>query len=177
MLTKILSKLYLRYSNQNPGWPKASRMSYEGLFIEKGGVTLDIPLCGSSPTLMTLHLLYGYCIQLSTLDLHLKIRYITMHMYPCETKWLEQAMLDITMTQTTIGRSTLWHPRNDKQWWTYAKLGSLWWCPCTLWWHPSGSKLLPPLHLCTLIWLIYPNRLITFTSYSWVQPDHQHINA
>jgi len=73
-------------------------MSYEGLFIAKGGVTLDIPLCDNSSTLMTLHLLYHCYIQLPTLDLHLKIHYITMHMYPCETKWLEKAMLDITIT-------------------------------------------------------------------------------
>ena len=46
-------------------------MSYEGLFIAKGGVTLDIPLCDSSTTLMTLHLLYDCYIQLLTLDLHL----------------------------------------------------------------------------------------------------------
>ncbi len=46
-------------------------MSYEGLFIAKGGVTLDIPLCDSSTTLMTLHLLYDCYIQLSTLELPL----------------------------------------------------------------------------------------------------------
>jgi len=46
-------------------------MSYEGLFIAKGGVTLDIPLCDSSTTLMTLHLLYDCYIQPLTLDLHL----------------------------------------------------------------------------------------------------------
>ena len=46
-------------------------MSYEELFIEKGGVTLDIPLCDSSTTLMTLHLLYDCYVQLFTLDLHL----------------------------------------------------------------------------------------------------------
>jgi len=46
-------------------------MSYEGLFIAKGGVTLDIPLCENSITLMTLHLLYDCYIQLMTCDLHL----------------------------------------------------------------------------------------------------------
>lgn len=44
-------------------------MSYEGLFIAKGGVILDIPLCVSSITLMTLHLLYDYYIQLLTLGM------------------------------------------------------------------------------------------------------------
>ena len=73
-------------------------MSYEGLYLENGGVALGIPICDSSSTLMNLHLLYDYYIQLSTLDLHLTRRYITMHMYPCETKWLEKAMLDITLT-------------------------------------------------------------------------------
>ena len=46
-------------------------MSYEKLFITKGGATLDIPLCDCSTTLMTLHLLYDSYIQLLTLDLHL----------------------------------------------------------------------------------------------------------
>ena len=46
-------------------------MSYEGLYIEKGGVVLDIPLCDSSSTLMTPHLIYDYYIQLSTLELAL----------------------------------------------------------------------------------------------------------
>ena len=46
-------------------------MSYEGLYIEKGGVALDIPLCDSSSTLMNIHLLYDIYIQLSTLELPL----------------------------------------------------------------------------------------------------------
>ena len=46
-------------------------MSYEGLFIAKGGVILDIHLCENSFNLMTLHLLYHCYIQLLTLDLHL----------------------------------------------------------------------------------------------------------
>ena len=44
-------------------------MSYEGLFIEKGGVTIDITLCDNLTTLMTLHLLYDYYIQPLTLDM------------------------------------------------------------------------------------------------------------
>ena len=46
-------------------------MSYEGLYISKGGVALDIPLCDCSSTLMTLHLLYYCYIQLATLELPL----------------------------------------------------------------------------------------------------------
>ena len=46
-------------------------MSYEGLFIAKARVTLYIPLCDNSTTLMTLHLLYDYYIQPLTLHLHL----------------------------------------------------------------------------------------------------------
>ena len=82
-------------------------MSYEGLIIAKGGVTLDIPLCDNSSTLMTLHLLYDYYIQLSTLDLHLTRHLITMHMYSCETTWLEQAMQDITDTRSIVMRPTI----------------------------------------------------------------------
>jgi len=37
-------------------------MSYEGLFIAKGGVALGIPLCDCSTTLMTLPLLYDFHI-------------------------------------------------------------------------------------------------------------------
>ena len=84
-------------------------MSYEGLFIAKGGVTLYIPLCGSSTTLMTLHLPYDCYIQLLTLDLHLTWLNITMHMYSCETTWLEQALQDITNTLSVVVRPTLWH--------------------------------------------------------------------
>ena len=50
---------------------KSLKMSYGGIFIAKGGVILDIPLCESSTTLMTLHLLYDYYIQPLTLHLHL----------------------------------------------------------------------------------------------------------
>lgn len=84
-------------------------MSYERLFISKGGVTFEIPLCDSSTTLMNLHLLYDCYIQLLTLDLHLTWLNITMHMYSCETTWLEQALQDITDTQSTVLRPTLWH--------------------------------------------------------------------
>ena len=51
-------------------------MSYEVLFIAKGGVTLDIPLCDISSTLMILHLLYDYYVQLLTLELPLDV---TLH--------------------------------------------------------------------------------------------------
>lgn len=43
---------------ENVWLPKASFMSYEVLFITKGGVTLDIPLCHPWTTLMTLQLHY-----------------------------------------------------------------------------------------------------------------------
>ena len=43
-------------------------MSYEVLFIAKGGVTLDIPLCDNSSTLMKLHLLFDCYIQLLTFE-------------------------------------------------------------------------------------------------------------
>jgi len=50
-------------------------MSYEGIFIAKGGVTLDIPLCDNSSTLMNLHLLYDCYILLSTLTLETTLNY------------------------------------------------------------------------------------------------------
>ena len=82
-------------------------MSYEGLYIEKGWVTLDIPLYDCSSTLMTLQLLYDCYIQLSTLEIPLEKTLHIMHMYPCETKWLEQAMQDKTNTHTIMVRPTL----------------------------------------------------------------------
>ena len=81
-------------------------MSYEGPFVAKGGVTFDIPLCDSSTTLMTLHLLYDCYIQLSTLELQLTRHYITVHVYSCETTWLEQAMQDIISTRSVVTRPT-----------------------------------------------------------------------
>ena len=51
-------------------------MIYEGLYITKGGVTLDIPLCDHSSTLMTLQLLYDYYVQLLTLEIPLDKTYI-----------------------------------------------------------------------------------------------------
>ena len=56
----------------------------------------------SSPTLWLLH-------SLLRLDLHLTWLNITMHMYSCETTWLEQALQDITNTQSVVTRPTLWH--------------------------------------------------------------------
>jgi len=82
-------------------------MSYEGLFIAKGRVILDVPLCDSSTTLMTFHLLYDCYIQLLTLELHLTCLNITMHMYLCETKWLEKSMQDITDTWSLVMRPPL----------------------------------------------------------------------
>ena len=49
------------------GEPKA----HYNIVEEKAGVTLDIPLCDSSTTLMNPHLLYDSYVQLLTLDLHL----------------------------------------------------------------------------------------------------------
>ena len=54
-----------------------------------------------------------------------------MHMYPCETKWLEQVMKDITDTRTVVVRPTLWHPCDSRWWRTDAKPRHPWWCSCT----------------------------------------------
>ena len=70
-LVTILSRLSLRYSYRKLGLPKAYTMSYEVLYIAKGGVALDIPLCDCSSTLMTVHLLYDCYIQLLALELPL----------------------------------------------------------------------------------------------------------
>ena len=83
-------------------------MSYEGLYIEKGGVTLDIPLCDRSSTLTALPLLYDCYIQLSTLELPLeKMLHTISTCTHVRQNRLEQAMKDITMTRKTAGRPTL----------------------------------------------------------------------
>lgn len=84
-------------------------MSYDRLFITKGGVTLHILLCDNPTTLMTLHLLYDCYIQQLTLHIHLKWLNITMHMFSCEMTWLEQALQDIANTLSTLVRLVLWH--------------------------------------------------------------------
>jgi len=78
------------------------------IYSERWGDPWHSPLWNSS-ALMTLQLLYDCYFQLSTLDLRLTRCYITMKMYPCEVKWLEQAMQDITMARIIIGWPTLWH--------------------------------------------------------------------
>jgi len=153
-------------------------MSYEGLYIEKGGVALDIPLCDYSSTLMTLHLLYDCYIQLSTLELPLDK---TLHKICTCThvrqNRLEQAMQYITMTWKIVGIPTLWHPHDGRRWQTNAKLGIPRCCLCTLWWNISGSKLLPPSHLSTLLGILFPTHLITYASLSWVWLDQRHTDA
>ena len=85
-------------------------MSYEVLFIAKGGVTLEITLCDSSSTLMALHLLYGCYIQLLTLELPLdKMLHTICTCTHVRQNRLEKVMQDITMTRTTVGRPTLRH--------------------------------------------------------------------
>ena len=59
---QAFSKLYL-----SEAWlPKVCTMIYDVLYREKGGVTLDIPLCDSSTTLKTLQLTHE-CLH-STID-------------------------------------------------------------------------------------------------------------
>lgn len=56
-------------------------MSYEGLYMAKGGVTLDILLYECSSILITLQLLYDCYIQLLTLELPLdKTLHYNAHM-------------------------------------------------------------------------------------------------
>ena len=83
-------------------------MSYEGQYIEKGGVALDILLCDFPPILMTLQLLYDCYIQLSTLELPLDkmLHMICTYTHVIQNR-LEQAMQDITNTRTVLVRPTL----------------------------------------------------------------------
>jgi len=151
-------------------------MSYEGLFIAKGGVTLDIPLYDSSTTLMTLNLLYDIYIQLLTLDLHLTWLNITMHMYSCETTWLEQALQDIIDTRSTVVRPTLWYA-------CYGEAGemfpSLVICDVV---HASHGDILLKRTLASvatsaLVQPLLPTRLLTCAWSSWVRLNWKHTDA
>jgi len=89
-------------------------MSYEGLYIAKGGVDLDIPLCDCSSTLMTLHLLYDCYIQLSTLELPLdKTLHTICSCTHVRQNRLEKAMQHITNSWTVVVIPTLQHPCDD----------------------------------------------------------------
>ena len=151
-------------------------MSYEGLFIEKGGVTLDIPLCDNSTTLMTLRLLYDCYIQLLTHELHLTWLNITMHMYSCETTWLGQALQDITNTRSVVVRPTLWHACDGEG----GKLMPSFVIHDGV--HaPHGDILLkqtlPSIATGALVWPLHPTHLLTWAWSSWVQLNQKHTNA
>jgi len=89
--------------------------SYEGIYIAKCGVALDIPLCDCSSILVTVPLLYDCYIQLSTLELPLDK---TLHtMCTCTNvrqNRLEQAMQEITMTRKNVGIPALRHPHDGR---------------------------------------------------------------
>ena len=148
-------------------------MSYEGLFIEKCGVTLDISLCDNSTTLMTLHVLYDCYIQLLTLDLPLTWLNITIHMYSCETKWLEQALQDITNTQFAMMRQTLWHacdgeggdlmPSLVVRDGVHAPHGDI-----------LLKRTLASVATGALVRPLHPTHLLTCTWFSWVRKNQQH---
>ena len=151
-------------------------MSYEGLFIAKGGVTLDIPLCDFSTTLMTLHLLYDCYIQFLTLDLHLTWLNITMHMYSCETTWLEQALQDITGTWSAMVRPTLWHACDSEAGELMLSL-----VICDGVHAPHGDILLKQtlasIATGALVRLIHPTHMLTCAWSSWVRLNRQKTDA
>lgn len=80
---RSLSKKFLAKS-----WlPKAYFMSYEVLFITKGGVTLNIPLYDSWTTLITLYITYDCFIPLMTLGISLYIMFTKMIRFPHIPMW------------------------------------------------------------------------------------------
>lgn len=151
-------------------------MSCVGLFIEKGGVTLDIPLCNSSTILMTLHLLFDCYIQPLTLDIHLTWLNITMHMYSCETTWLEKALQDITNTQSTVVGPNLWYACDGEA----SELMPI--LVIREGMHaPHGDILvkrtLASLATSALVQRLHPTHLLTCTWSSWVQLNRKHTDA
>jgi len=90
-------------------------------------MTFDIPLCDSSPTRMTLHLLYDCYIQLSTLEIPLDN---TLHYNAHVPMWDKMAWASHARhhwhsvhCDETNSLTCLWWWR----WWADAKLGRLWW--------------------------------------------------
>ena len=79
-------------------------MSYEVLFITKGGVTLDIPLCDSWTILMTL-------------QLHYINFYVTYDCFHCTNDtWsftLQQVYKNTFSTYTHVGQNWLESARQD----------------------------------------------------------------
>jgi len=151
-------------------------MSYEGLFIAKGGVTLDIPLCDSSTTFMTLHILYDCYIQPLTLDLHLTWLNITMHMYSRETTWLEKALQDITDTRSVVMRPTLWHSCDGEG---GEMMPSLVVHDGVYALHVDIllKRTLASVAIGALVRPLHPTRLLTCTWSSWVWLHRKHTNA
>ena len=98
-------------------------MSYEILFITKGGVTLDIPFCDSRTTLMTstslhitLYITYDYLH--STNDTwNFTYNMFTKTQFPHIPIWdknrLESAKQDKTKTQMVVERPTHQPPLCD----------------------------------------------------------------
>ena len=102
---------------------KAYIMSYEGLFITKGGVTLHIPLCDHSTTW-----LFTYSMTVtSTLDTWLTLD-MTQHYNAHVPKWI-MAWTSRTRHHSDLDNHrspTAWHPHAGQQWHIDAKIGSPW---------------------------------------------------
>lgn len=142
-------------------------MSYEVLFIAKGGVILDIPFWDHSSTLITLQLLYDCYIQLSTLEIPVDK---TLHYNAHVPMWDK-------MDWESHARQC-WH--SDRCGETNS-LTCLWWSKVMSWCQAwlsvmlsvhsmvtsCWSELLPSLHSGALIWLLCPTCLIACAWSSW----------
>jgi len=97
-------------------------------------------------------------------------------MCPCETKWLKQAIQDITDTQSVVMRPTLWHACDGEG-------GEL--MPSLVIYdgvHALHGDILLKQTLASvasdaLVWLLHPTRLLTCAWSSWVWLNQKHIDA
>jgi len=125
---------------------KSCCMSYEVLFITKGGVTLDTPFVTlrlpswlfNFFTNNSLHYIVTIHIPLMTLGIslttYLQIMYI-FHMCPCETKQARDSLKrHNTMTLKFQAKPTRQLPLDNSWSRTDAKLDTMLWCPQTAWW-------------------------------------------
>jgi len=111
-------------------------MSYDILFITKGVVTLDIPLCDSWTTLMTLYITYDYLYSTNetwNFTLHHVYKNHTFSTYTqVGQNWLELARQNNTKTKMLVERSAHQPSLCDPWRQTNAMHDSSQWCPRTL---------------------------------------------
>ena len=156
-------------------------MSYEVLYIKKGGVTLYIPLWlldyphDSSHYIVTIH------IPLMTLVISLTIYLQIIIQFPHIPMWDEIGLIRPNktniITRGLAERLNRQHPLDGLRWWTDTKLGTTLLCPHTIWWCLSQNRFFPPWISGIWFWNLCPSHLEACATLSWVWLDHRCTSA